>query len=102
VFASEDVVLGSGGGCVGGGQGVVHIIGRALDDGFQPGAGLNIAGGGVGRVAVGADDEGVGAGGERGAESGEHVALENVAGHAGEAGGEAEIGVAGGVVLGLV
>src|SRR5690606_39149903 len=54
--------------------------------GFAPGAGFDVAGGGIAHIAVGADGEGVGAGGDIRSDGGEQVGLEQVAGVAGDAG----------------
>src|SRR5690606_15652143 len=76
---------GERGRCGGGGVGRgIDVVGQTLHEGLAPGGGLAIGRvGGVEGFAVGANHEGVGAGGERGAEGLQNVALQEPAGQAG-------------------
>ena len=81
----------------------VEVVGQALDDGFAPGAGRGLSVE-IEGIAVGADDEGVGPGGEHGGEGLEEVGLGEEAGDTGK--GTAvrgpEVGVVGGGEPGVV
>src|SRR5690606_19770471 len=76
------VGVGEGGGRSDGVFGVGDVVGQALHDGLAPSAAVDIAGRGVAGFAVGADAEGVAAGGENGGQRLQDVGLRHPAGDA--------------------
>src|SRR5690606_22990345 len=82
-------------------DGVLDVVGEALDDGLAPGASGDFVGGGVHHFAVGADGERIGAGREPGANLGEDVGLGAVFGGEGGAGAVGALSGGGGVATAL-